>query len=67
MSGPAVAVETVDDLVRKYGTRTVSLAVERFIRRAPPFDGDGGLARELGVMMADLEAALADHARRTRR
>jgi hypothetical protein len=57
-------VTTVDGLVAKYGTRTIRLTVERLVHLAPSFSGDVPLARELAVMMADLECALEDHARR---
>ena len=58
------SVDTIEDLLRKYGVKTITLVVETFVRRAPEFEGDGELARRLGVMMADLESGLADAYRR---
>lgn len=62
-----IVVTSVDDLVRKYGTRTIGLAVGRLMAVLGSDLGvDTALARELGVMMADLQSALEDHVRRSR-
>lgn len=51
-------VTNVDELLKKYGYKTIPLLVEEFINRAPEFKGDLDLAALLGEAMADLESAL---------
>jgi hypothetical protein len=63
-AGHGTAVVTMEDLLRKWGTRTIAVAVERLIAAAPPVRGDGELASLLGEMMADLQCALEDLHRR---
>lgn len=51
---------TIEEFKKKYGERGVSLVVEEYINRAPPFKGDQVLAGELGEMMACLESVLKE-------
>jgi hypothetical protein len=51
-------VMDLDEFLAKYGVCTLGLVVRDLIRRAPPFLGDTDLAKQLGVMIADLEGAL---------
>ena len=50
----------MNEFLEKYGTRTLSLLVSKFILASPAFEGDIELAGELGVIMADLEIALRE-------
>jgi hypothetical protein len=61
------AVSNFEDLLRKYGTRSIDLAVQRLVAEAPPFRGDSELASLLGEMMADLTTALSNLADGMRR
>ena len=56
-----MAVLTVDDLVTKYGTHSIDLAVYRLVQACPTADFPEGLAGLLGEMMADLTTALCTH------
>lgn len=51
---------SIAEFRKKYGAhgKQFRLLVEEFIARAPSFEGEEGLSRELGFAMADLEAAL---------
>lgn len=49
---------TPEEFVKKYGTRTVGLCIQEFIRRAPAFPHDEIIAGEIGAMIADLESML---------
>lgn len=53
---------TMDDFIAKYGTRSVSLMVAEFIKRAPIHMQGGEFAIELTACMVDLESALQDYA-----
>lgn len=57
-------VTTIDEFVEKYGTEGASLLVAAFIERAPAFADDVELAKQLGVMIGDLQSALENVARR---
>lgn len=51
-------MDELQDFVKKYGTRGFGLVLREFIQRAPEFQGDAELAKELGTMMGELEAIL---------
>jgi len=46
------------EYLKTYGYHTLSILIAEFIERAPEFTGDKQLAKELGVVSADLESAL---------
>ena len=46
------------EFLKRYGTRGWRLPIEEFIKRAPPFADDDKLANLIGVIIAELEAAL---------
>ena len=53
-------VANIQEFKKKYGTKTPGLLIGKFVKLAPEFPGDRELARELGVLAADLEVALRD-------
>jgi hypothetical protein len=50
----------IEDFKKKYGNRTLGMLVGIFVNKAPPFKGDEKLAKELGMIIADLESALEE-------
>lgn len=48
----------MDEYLKKWGTRGLSLLVAKLIEKAPTFQGDTELAKMLGEACADLESAL---------
>lgn len=68
LDDPGEPVTTVDDLVRKYGTRLIGTAVHTLLGRLSDTDYErcSKLVGLLGAMSADLQSALEDHVRRGR-
>ncbi len=56
-------VVSVEDFIRKWGTKGWSFPIEKFIADAPSFPKEKELAGIIGEISADLETALTNYKR----
>lgn len=57
---------TIKQLIKKYGYRTISLAIQQSVKYIPADAQHAGLFHSLEEMQMDLECALRDYAERNR-